>query len=67
MSSEKSFLSVNPGEVSVTAFKQIENGNSGILRLYETADEPVNAKIRMDWNVKKAKVIDAIEREEKRS
>lgn len=60
----KSFtlLSVGPENVMVSGFKQAENGKGVVLRLYETANQEVDALIRCGFSFKRAYLCDLYER-----
>ncbi|MDO8588726.1 MAG: glycoside hydrolase family 38 C-terminal domain-containing protein [Armatimonadota bacterium] len=51
---EKSFISIEPKNLVVSALKKADRDDSIILRLYNTTDESVTASVRLGFAVKSA-------------
>jgi alpha-mannosidase len=61
---ELSFLELTPGNLTLSALKKAEGGDGAILRFFETKGESVVGQVKLFRKVKRAAVVDLLEREE---
>jgi alpha-mannosidase len=65
MPAEFSFLELHPNNLILSALKKAEDSNDVILRFFETEGISTRAEIKMFRKIKRAAIIDLLEREEK--
>ena len=65
-SSERSFFSIEPDSVLVSAFKAAESGNGTIVRLFESSGKSCRATVRSERRIMEAYEIDPLERKSAR-
>jgi len=63
--SQISFFKLKPDNLIISAFKKAEEGEELILRFFETKGEATKAEIEAFTEIKKAKLVDLLERDEK--
>ena len=61
---KSSFLRISPDNLILSAFKKAEDGDEVILRFFETKGEETMAEIELFREIKRAAVVDLLEREE---
>ncbi len=64
LSSEFSFLKISPDNLILSALKKAENSDEVILRFFETKGEATKAKIEFFREIKRAALVNLLEREE---
>ena len=65
MPAEFSFLELSPNNLILSALKKAEDSDDVILRFFETAGISTRAEIKMFREIKRAAIVDLLEREEK--
>ena len=65
MPAELSFLELYPNNLILSTLKKAEDSEDVILRFFETEGRPTRAEIKMFREIKRAAIVDLLEREEK--